>query len=143
MPADPTLDPDSFDLKDYSLILFEIDFYMNLGCQEKLTMKTEKYNCLLCALRRYWGRVELVCIPIGHVGTTLHDTATDIATALAKVRPSIAAKRKLKGHKTHQTSTTARIHDKQIAKTLQDKFCSIAKTRLLVIIAHSQQKMRK
>jgi hypothetical protein len=39
------------------------------------------------------GRVELVSIPIGHAGgTTLSDTATDIATALAKVHPSIAAK---------------------------------------------------
>jgi hypothetical protein len=51
-------------------------------------------------LRRYWGRVDLVCIPIGHAGTPLYDTATDIATALAQVRLSIAATRKQMGHKT-------------------------------------------
>ena len=61
---------------------------------------------------------------------------TVIATVLAKVlvRPSIAAQRKLKGHKTHETSMTALIHDKGIAKTLLDKLCSLAHTRLLGLI---------
>ena len=85
---------DSFNRKDYSLILFEIGFCKDLGCHKKLKEKTDKYNPLMTTLRRYWGRVNLVCIPIGHAGTTLNDTATDIATALAQVRPSIAATRK-------------------------------------------------
>ena len=100
VPTDPTLDPEFFACKNRSLVLFEIGFCRDLGCQEKLTNKTDKYNPLLYALRRYCGLAELVCIPIYHAGTTLHDTATDIATILDKVRPSIATNRKLKGHKT-------------------------------------------
>jgi hypothetical protein len=100
-PADPTPDLDSFDRKDdCSLILFEIGFCRDLGCHDKLAKKTEKYHPLLCAFRRYWGRVELVCIvPIGHAGNTLHDTATDIANALAMACPSTAAKRTTQGQK--------------------------------------------
>ena len=67
---------------------------MNIGCHVKLKEKTDKYNPLLITLRRYWGRVDLVCIPIRHAGTILNDTATDIATAFAQVRPSIATTRK-------------------------------------------------
>ena len=50
MPADPTLDLDSFDRKDCSLILSEIGFCRDLGCHDKLAMRTEKYQPLLCAL---------------------------------------------------------------------------------------------
>ena len=91
VPPNPADSIDSFDRKDCSLVFFEIGFCRDLGCHEKRAEKTAKYQPLLRALRRYWGRVELVCIPIGHAGTTLLDTATDIAAALAKVRPSIAA----------------------------------------------------
>ena len=121
VPADPTSDPDSFDRRDYTLIIFEIVFRKNLGCREKLAEETEKYHRVLRALRRYWGRVELVCISIGHADTILHDTATEFATALAKARLSINAQRKQKGHKSYETSKTAFIHDKRIAKTLLDK----------------------
>ncbi len=126
MPANPTPDPETFNRKDCSLILFEIGFCRVLGCHDKLTKKTEKYHPLLCAVRLYWGRVELVCIPIDHAGTTLHDVATDIATALAKVRPSTAAKRNTKGQKTQDINRTALIHDKKTAKTLLDKHWSLA-----------------
>ena len=96
MPADPTPDLDSFDRNNGSLILFEINLCMDLGLHDELAKKTEKYHLQLGALRRYWGRFELVCIPIDHAGTTLIDTATDIATALAKARPSIDNKGKYK-----------------------------------------------
>ncbi len=43
VPADPTTDPDSFDRKDCSLVLFEIDFGSDLGCHDKITVKTDKY----------------------------------------------------------------------------------------------------
>jgi hypothetical protein len=116
---------------------------MKLKCHDKYTQKIDKYLPLLTALRNYWGRVELVIIPIGHAGTTLIDIANDFASALAKVRPSIAAQRKRKGqHKTPDTSSTALLHDKRIAKTLLDKLCSLAQTRLLGIIANRQKKIR-
>ena len=112
MPADPTPDLDSFDRNNCSLVLFEIGFCRNLGLNDKLAKKTEKYHPLLCALRLYWGRVELVCIPIGHAGTTLLDTATDIATALAKARPSTTAKRTTKTQRTQDINKSALIHEK-------------------------------
>ncbi len=43
VPADPTPDPNSFDRKVCSFILFEIGFCRDLGCHEKVTEKTEKY----------------------------------------------------------------------------------------------------
>jgi hypothetical protein len=104
--ADPS--SDAFNKKDCSLILFEVGFCRDLGCYEKYTQKTDKYLPLLTALRKYWGRVEFVSIPIGHAGTTLIDNANDFASALAKVRPTIAAQGKCKGHTTLDTpfSTT-------------------------------------
>jgi len=102
VPVDPSPDPASFDRKDCSLILLEIGFCRDLGCQDKLTKKIEKYNPLLCALRRYIGNIDLVCIPIGYSGTTLQNTAVVIATALAKARPSIDNKGKSKNLKTEE-----------------------------------------
>ena len=104
MPADPSPEIDSVNRNDCSLILFEIGFCRDLGCHKKRKVKTDKYNPLMTTLRNYWGRDDLVCIPIGHAGTTLNDPATDIATALAQVRPSIAATRKQKGHNTPEIS---------------------------------------
>jgi hypothetical protein len=94
VPADPAPEIDSFNRKNCSLILFEISFCRDLGCHKKLKKKITKYNLLVTTLRHYWGRVDLICIPIGHAGTTLNDTATDIATTLAQVHHSIAATRK-------------------------------------------------
>jgi hypothetical protein len=141
VPADPS--SGAFNKKDCSLILFEVGFCRDLGCHEKYTQKIDKYLPLLIALRKYWGRVEFVSIPIGHAGTTLIDTANDFASALAKVRPSIAAQRKRKGRKTPDTSSTTLLHDKRIAKTLLNKLCSLAQTRLIGIIANEQKKIRE
>ena len=94
VPAHPSPDIESFNRSDCSLILFEIGFGRDLGCHKKLKEKTEKYNPLVTTLQRYWGRVNLACIPIGNAGTSLNDTASEIAATLAKVHPSIAATRK-------------------------------------------------
>ena len=143
VPAAPSPAIDSFNRKNCSLLLFEVGFGRDLGCHKKREEKTNKYNPLLTTLRRYWGRVDLVCIPIGHAGTTLNGTATDIATAFAQVRPSIAVMRKQKGHKTPEISKTALLHDTRTAKALLDKLYSLAQSRLLGIIAHRQQKIRE
>ena len=86
--ADPTPDLDSFDRKDCSLFLFEIGFCMDLGLHDKLAKKTEKYHPLLCALRRYWERVELVCIPFGHAGTTLASSTRRPTSRPPQARPA-------------------------------------------------------
>ncbi len=51
VPTVPIPDPNSFDRKDFSLVLFEIGFCKDLGCQDKLTTKAKKYHPLLCILR--------------------------------------------------------------------------------------------
>jgi hypothetical protein len=58
-PDTPSLDSTSFDRKQCTLIIVEIGFYKDLGCDTKFDKKTEKYSPLIAALRRYWGRVEL------------------------------------------------------------------------------------
>jgi hypothetical protein len=143
VPADPSHDFDALNRMDCPRILFEVGLCRDLGCHQKYTEKTDKYLLLLTALRKYWGRVEFVCIPIGHAGATLTDTVNDIASALAKVHPSIASERKRKGHKTPDTSSAALLHDKRIAKTLLNKLCSLAQTRLLGIITHIHKLIRE
>jgi hypothetical protein len=88
---------------------------------------------------RYWDRVDLVCIFIGHSGTTLKDTASNIATALAKVSPSHDIKGKSSIPKTREPIKTFVINDKQVTKTLLDKLCALAQTRLLGIITKKNQ----
>ncbi len=53
MPTDPSLDLDSFNRKDYSIILIEVGLCKNLGCHEKYIEKIEKCLTLLTALRHY------------------------------------------------------------------------------------------
>ena len=36
--------------------------------------RLDKYEMLLCELRRYWGRVHLVIVPIGNAVTVLART---------------------------------------------------------------------
>jgi hypothetical protein len=86
--------------------------------------------------------MDLVSISIGHAGTTLNDTSSDIATALAKDRPSSDVKGKSRIPKTQKPSKTSVIHDKQVAKTLLDKLCALAKTLLLGKIANRNQKIK-
>jgi hypothetical protein len=52
MPADPSPNIGSFNRKDCSLILFEIEFCRDIGCHKKLDEKFDKYNPLFSTLRR-------------------------------------------------------------------------------------------
>ena len=61
-----------------ALLIIEIGFCRDLGCAERREEKIAKYEPLLTALRRHWGAVEFVCIPIGHAGTTLLSTIHDL-----------------------------------------------------------------
>jgi hypothetical protein len=77
-----------------------------------------------------------------HAGNTLNDTASDIATALAKARLSSDVKGKSRIPKTQEPSNMSVIHDTQVAKTLLGKLCALAQTRLLGIIAKRTQKIK-
>ena len=85
-------------------------------------------------LRRHWGAVELVCIPIGHAGTTLQSTIHDLSSALARVRPHFAAQRRRQEHKQPDVDTKALMkHDKALIKTLLDALCTLAQDPLISI----------
>ena len=97
IPDNPRPAPGSFDPKSCTLLLVEIGFCRDLGCREKLAEKTRKYQPLLRALEQIWGAVSLVCIPIGHAGTTLECTVENLSNALSRIRPPLAAARRDKG----------------------------------------------
>ena len=66
-----------------TLIIIEVGFCADLRCHLKLQAKLDKYELLLGELRRYWGRVHLVIVPIGNAGTVLARTQEELAKALA------------------------------------------------------------
>ena len=53
VPNTPSPDPNSFDRKQCTLIIVEIGFCMDLGCDAKFDKKTEKYSPLIATLRKY------------------------------------------------------------------------------------------
>jgi hypothetical protein len=52
VPNTPSPDPTCFNKKQCTLILVEIGFYKDLGCDVKFDKKTEKYSPLIAALRK-------------------------------------------------------------------------------------------
>ena len=85
IPDTPSPDLTFFNRKQCTLILVEIGFCKDLGCDIKFDKKTKKYSPLIAALRKYWGRVEFVAFPIGHVGTTLIRTLDHLTAAFSTV----------------------------------------------------------
>ena len=65
------------------LILIELGFCADLSCQIKREEKANKYAPLMAKLKKEWGAVYLVCIPVGCAGNLLSHTAIDLATALS------------------------------------------------------------
>ncbi len=51
IPETPSPDSTSFDRKECTLIIFEIGFCKDLGCDVKSDKKTEKYSPLIAALK--------------------------------------------------------------------------------------------
>jgi hypothetical protein len=86
VPDTPSPDPTSFNKKQCILILIEIGFCRDLGCDVKFDEKTVKYSPLIAAFRKYWGRVEFVAFPIGNAGTTLTGTLDHLTAAFSTVR---------------------------------------------------------
>jgi hypothetical protein len=85
VPDTPSPDPTFFNRKQCTLILVEIGFCRDLGCDIKFDKNTEKYFSLITVLRKYCGRVEFVAFPIGHVGTTLSRTLNHLTAAFSTV----------------------------------------------------------
>jgi hypothetical protein len=80
----PSPDPTSLNKKQCTLILVEIGFCRDLGCDIKFDEKTEKYP-LVTALRKYWGRVVFVAFPIGHAGAIQTRTLDHLTAAFSTV----------------------------------------------------------
>jgi hypothetical protein len=55
VPDTPSPDPTSFDKKQCTLIIVEIGFCIDLGCEDKFEEKNTKYSPLIAALRSFGG----------------------------------------------------------------------------------------
>jgi hypothetical protein len=124
--------------KTRTLILVEIGFSRDLECDTKHTEKTEKYSSLVVALKQYWGRVEFVAIPIGHVGTTLTRTLDHLTAAISSVGPRVDHTNAIKGTSHRKMDSNARSHDYRMFKSLLDALTNLAQSRLLGIIRNTK-----
>jgi hypothetical protein len=140
VPYTPSPDPISFNRKQCTLILVEIGFCRDLGCDIKFDKKTEKYSPLIAALRKYWGRVEFVAFPIGHAGTTLTRTLDHLtAAAFSTVRPSVERSRTSRSISNPATDHNAKAHDFIMFKFLLESITDLAHSRLLSIIRNRKR----
>ncbi len=87
VPDTPSSDPTSFNKKLCSLIIVEIGFCRDLGCEDKLEANITKYTPLIAALKKHWGTVEFIALTIGHASTTLKATLNHLTTAFSTARP--------------------------------------------------------
>jgi hypothetical protein len=134
VPDTPDPGTTNFDKKMCTLILIEVGFSTDLGCDKKQAKKTEKYYPLVTALKKYWGRVEFVAIPIGHAGTTLTRTLNHLTAAFSTVRPRVDYA--IAGMDTPPpiTGSNAKSHDYRMFKSLMDALADLAQSHLLGII---------
>ncbi len=133
-------DPSSFDKASCTLLLIEVGFGSDLNLKAKLEEKTQKYQPLIEELQKDWGGVHLVCVPIGHAGTLLAETAEHLAVALATRRPR-ASQSKLPDDP--PADRHALPHDRKIANNLLLQLSDLAATRLLQTLAHRQAELKK
>ncbi len=88
--------------------------------------------------------MDLVCVPIGHAGTTLGETTVGLAEALARRRPGLSGrKRTTTSDKTNIDRRALLQHDTMIANRLLRQLTKLASTRLLQILAHRQAEIRR
>jgi hypothetical protein len=139
VPDSPSPDPTTYNKKLCTLIIIEIGFCRDLGCDDKLEAKTLKYAPLLAALRRHWGRVEFVAFPIGHAGVTLHGTITHLTTVFSAVRPREETSRANRDITNPTMDHTAKAHDYTLFKSLFDSLTDLAQSRLLGIIRNRKR----
>ncbi len=87
VPDSPFPDPTTFNKRLCTLIIVEVGFCRDLGCDTKLEAKTAKYAPLIAAPKKHWGHVEFIAFPIGHAGVTLTRTISQLTTAFSTVQP--------------------------------------------------------
>ena len=107
--------------------------------QKKHKEKTENYSPLVAALKKYWGRVEIVAFPIGHAGTTLTRTLDHLTATFSTVRPSVKNSRAIKGTFSPATDPNAKAHDFTLFKSLLDSITDLSQPRLLGIIRNRKR----
>jgi hypothetical protein len=139
IPDTPDPGRTNLDERTCTLIIIDVGFSRDLGCDKKHTEKTEKYSPLVAALKQYWGRVELVAIPIGHVGTTLKTTLDHLIAALSTVRPKTNRTNTSDGTSQPDTDSNARSHDYCLFKSTRNALTYITLSRLLGIISNMKR----
>jgi hypothetical protein len=138
IPPTPASQPRT-DKKLCTFILLEVIFCRDLGCDKKHNEKTEKYYPLFAALKKYWGRMEFVAIPIGHAGTTLSRTLDRLTAAFSTARPLADQTRASTGTIQPTIDSNARNHDYRMFKSLLDSLIDLAQSRLLGIIRNKKR----
>jgi len=97
--------------KKCTIVIVDIGFRRDLGCDVKFDNKSEKYSPLIAALGRYWERVEFIAFPIGHAGPTLSKTLDHLTAAFSTVRPTMKRSRANRGASSPATDHNAKTHD--------------------------------
>jgi hypothetical protein len=136
VPNSTAPDLSQLDKKRCSLLLVEVGFCSDLNLRAKLELKTQKYQPLIAELLQEWGHVDLVCIPIGHAGTTLRDTAGHLAEALARRRPGLSGRKRTTTTDKDNIDRHALKQDAILAHDLLLQLTTLASTRLLQTLAH-------
>ena len=93
VPDTPSPDPNIFDRMKCNLILVEVGFCRDFGCNTQHQEKTAKYAPVVTTLKAVCGKVEFVTVLIGHDGTSLILTQQHLAQALSATRPEIERSR--------------------------------------------------
>ena len=121
----------------------EVGFCSDLNLRSKLEQKTHKYQPLIAELQQEWGYVDLVCVPIGHAGTTLGETAVQLAEALARRRPGLSGRKRKTTSDKINIDRHALQQDAILANRLLLQLTDLASTRLLQTLAHRQAEIRR
>jgi hypothetical protein len=134
VPDTPNLGQSNFSKKLCALILIEVGFSRDLGCDEKHTEKTKKYSHLVATLKQYWERVELVAIPIEHADTKLTRTLDHFTAAFFTVRPSADHTGANEGTLQPNMDSNAKSRDYHLFKSLMDALTDVAQSCFLGLI---------
>ena len=133
-----SLDPTSFDRKTCPILIVEIGFCRDLGCNDKIAENTTKYSPLIAALRNYVEKVEFVGIPIDHAGTTSAMTLKSPTSTLSTARPFVETSRANSSITDPTTDTNAKTHG-TIFLALLNSLTNLAHSRLLDIIRNRKR----